>query len=224
MNEEFPETLGRWIEPNEIIFDVDNREHGFHGINFIAINLYNDGIKFEIWFAKGGKSPHLHVKDIEGMEDLKEEQLTKYKKLFLKKYCPKEYIPYLDLQVAGRHRIATENKPHWRYKTIKELMNVWNEDKINFVDLALQEIAKSVEKTIYEHNSAVIKGTPITSVAERFKLKRKGKLFYCPFHKDTAPSLSLSNEKGLYNCFGCPAAGTTKMLWQKLKRMEKQNE
>jgi len=43
----------------------------------------------------------------------------------------------------------------------------------------------------------------ITDIANDFDLKpRNKKLRICPFHKDTAPSLSLSNEKGVFNCFG----------------------
>ncbi|MCH2095199.1 MAG: CHC2 zinc finger domain-containing protein [Rhodobacteraceae bacterium] len=29
----------------------------------------------------------------------------------------------------------------------------------------------------------------------------------CPFHDDSTPSLSINLEKGIYNCFGCPAEG-----------------
>lgn len=215
--------FGRWIEPNEIIFDFDDREHGFHAVNYTGIILCNTGYQFEIWFSKGGKGPHIHVKEIMDMGNLKEEQLKKYKELFLKKYCAPGYLKYLDFQTCGRHRIAVENELHWKYKTIKKLMGVWNEKKINTVDKGLQEMAKLVEKTIYEDSSAVVKGVPIEAIAKRFKLKRKGKLFYCPFHKDTEPSLSLTNEKGLYNCFGCPAAGTTQMFWKLLKQMEIKN-
>lgn len=31
----------------------------------------------------------------------------------------------------------------------------------------------------------------------------------CPFHDDKSPSLGVSEEKGLYNCFGCGASGDT---------------
>ena len=62
----------------------------------------------------------------------------KYKKLFLIKYTPKEYYEFLDIQIAGRHRIAEENKSHYKYKTIKKLLNVWNEDKENYAENRLE--------------------------------------------------------------------------------------
>ena len=62
--QQFKEHFGRLIKPNEIIFDIDSREFGFHGINFTAINLAKAGYKFEILFAEGQKSPHLHIKEI----------------------------------------------------------------------------------------------------------------------------------------------------------------
>lgn len=54
-------------------------------------------------------------------------------------------------------------------------------------------------------NEHVIK---ITEIADKFGIKPLGRnLRVCPFHADTNPSLSLSNEKGVFNCFGCGAKG-----------------
>ena len=43
------------------------------------------------------------------------------------------------------------------------------------------------------------------------KLKKTGKQFMgrCPFHNDKEPSLSVSREKGLWNCFVCDIGGDT---------------
>ena len=110
----------RLIEPNEIVFDIDNRDFGFKAINFIGVNLYRETYKFEIWFAEGQKSPHLHIKNIFYLDNLNPEQLKKYKELFVKKYCPKEYHEFLDLTLCTKHLIAEENKLHFKYKTIKK--------------------------------------------------------------------------------------------------------
>ena len=59
------------------VINMDNREFGFHAINFSGINLFHAGYKFEIYFAEGQKSPHLHVKDIHFLEDLDYEQIKK---------------------------------------------------------------------------------------------------------------------------------------------------
>ena len=47
----------------------------------------------------------------------------------------------------------------------------------------------------------------ITDVAKSYGIKVKGKKAICPFHDDKDPSLSLSDEKNVFNCFGCKAKG-----------------
>ena len=55
------------------------------------------------------------------------------------------------------------------------------------------------------------KGIDIVSLFEYFgtSLTKKGKSHtgLCPFHDDKNPSLSVDQEKGLYNCFGCGESG-----------------
>lgn len=51
---------------------------------------------------------------------------------------------------------------------------------------------------------------PLSSVVQRdVRLKRAGKEFTacCPFHAEKTPSFTVSDEKGLYFCFGCGANG-----------------
>ena len=50
-------------------------------------------------------------------------------------------------------------------------------------------------------------------------LTKKGKSYtgLCPFHKDSNPSLSVDNNKGLYNCFGCGESGDHFSLVEKIK-------
>lgn len=42
------------------------------------------------------------------------------------------------------------------------------------------------------------------------ELKKRGKdwVMCCVFHDERTPSLSVSEEKNLYHCFGCGAAGS----------------
>ena len=47
----------------------------------------------------------------------------------------------------------------------------------------------------------------ISDVIKSYGIKLKGKICICPFHKDTAPSLSFSDDKNVFNCFGCGAKG-----------------
>jgi len=46
-------------------------------------------------------------------------------------------------------------------------------------------------------------------IGERIPLKRAGRNSkgLCPFHKEKTPSFSVSDDKGIYHCFGCGAGG-----------------
>lgn len=48
-----------------------------------------------------------------------------------------------------------------------------------------------------------------TLVGERIPLKRSGRNFKanCPFHKEKTPSFMVSDDKGIYHCFGCGEGG-----------------
>jgi len=181
--QEFKETFGRLIENDEIVFDVDSREFGFEAINFIAINLYNQDYGFEIWYAENQKSPHLHIKKIMGLGNLNYEQQKKYKELFLKKYCPEEYQEFLDFQLCGKHRIAEENKPHYKYKTIKQILNVWNNYKANFVEAELLEQAKQTPT----YSNVVL----LTPKNVDLRLMEKN----CLWLKDTIKKTNLNHEE-----------------------------
>ncbi len=51
--------------------------------------------------------------------------------------------------------------------------------------------------------------TIIDIISKDVKLKKKGKRYVglCPFHEEKTPSFSVSQEKGLFYCFGCHAGG-----------------
>ena len=207
--EEYAQQFGRWIETDEIVFDVDDREKGFKAINFIGIELCRANYYFQIWYCEGGKSPHLHVKNIIGL-DLEKEQLREYKKLFMIKYVPREYLQFLDIQLTGKHRIAEENKPHYKYKTIKKLLGIWNGENQNHIEQDLYDQAKQEKKieVSIDPNAILLKDKiKITDIAKKYELKVKGSMALCPFHDDKTPSLSLSNKKGLFHCFGCGVKG-----------------
>ena len=47
----------------------------------------------------------------------------------------------------------------------------------------------------------------ITDIAKKYGLKVHGNKAVCPFHADTNPSLTFSDSKGVFRCFGCQARG-----------------
>lgn len=211
--QEFKENKNlRQIEDNEIVFDIDNREWGFHGINGSGINLFRAGYKFEIYFAQGQKSPHLHIKDIYLLEDLDYEQLKKYKELFIKKYTPKEYLQYADFSLCSKHLVAEENKPHFKYKTIKQFCGIWNENKENYAEQELIEIAKQIQKRFVIESSGItnkiIQKISIIDIARKHGIEVDKRGFaVCVFHKDNDPSLKFYDNQGRFCCFGCNVKG-----------------
>lgn len=50
-----------------------------------------------------------------------------------------------------------------------------------------------------------------------YNIKYKGKIALCPFHNDKNKSLSFSEEKKLWNCFGCNSKGN---LFKLVKMLE----
>lgn len=53
-------------------------------------------------------------------------------------------------------------------------------------------------------------------------LKRAGRNFVglCPFHGEKTPSFTVSEERGLYHCFGCGESGTVFTFVMKVERVE----
>jgi len=200
----------RWIDRDEIVFDIDNRDIGFQAINNIALNLVHEGYNIEIYYAEGQKSPHLHIKNIPHLENLSEDQLRDYKKTILRKYTPLEYEP--DYSLTGKHLVAEENKPHFKYHTIKKLIGTFNEDNQNFCE---PELIKQVTgntttprlPATTRHNGITARITQainILDIARQFGLDVYGNKCLCPFHADNnTPSLVFYAEQGRFCCFGC---------------------
>ncbi|MCX7694540.1 MAG: DNA primase [Caloramator sp.] len=66
-------------------------------------------------------------------------------------------------------------------------------------------IPEDIINKIVEYNDIV------DIISEYVQLKKVGRNFVgvCPFHNDKGPSLSVSQDKQLFHCFGCGAAGNT---------------
>ena len=53
------------------------------------------------------------------------------------------------------------------------------------------------------------KNNIVTLISKYIRLDKKGKRYWgcCPFHNEKTPSFSVSEEEGLFYCFGCKESG-----------------
>ena len=95
------------------------------------------------------------------------------------------------------------------------------------LDKFLKATEEVVEKDYYSNNKNIPKhffkgNLKIMDIADEFNIKPlRRKLRICPFHDDKDPSLSLSNEKGVFNCFGCGVKGNIITFYAMLKKVGK---
>lgn len=81
-----------------------------------------------------------------------------------------------------------------------------------------KQLEKDMKIKIDPFATELKKQIPITSIAKKFGIKvNKRGMAICPFHKDTTPSLSLSDSLGIFNCFGCGAKGDLIKFYMRLK-------
>jgi len=121
----------REVLNDEIIieFDTDDKNKAYEGINFTGINLYNEGISFSIW-DHGGRSPHMHVQELP-IAHLEKEKRALFKKMFIRKYVPLEYLDCVDYSLTGIHMLRIEWGKCFKNKYgIKILLNKFIPNKI----------------------------------------------------------------------------------------------
>jgi len=209
----FAEKYGRWIKDNEIVIeDLPEPE-----LMNIMDNLGYEGYEVEYWKAKGQTSGHLHIKNISGLEGLNKDEMAKYKELFIKKYILEMFYDDVDFQLCFKHRIAEENKIHFKYGTKKMLIRVINKNNKNFSEKDL--VLKAKNKTVEEKRERIlnINGSGVTAkivekisiidLARRYGFKVRGNKAVCRFHNDKEPSLSFDDTRGYFFCFGCRKQG-----------------
>lgn len=74
-----------------------------------------------------------------------------------------------------------------------------------------------------ENIEKIIESNDIVDVISEFvPLKRAGRGYMgvCPFHNDKGPSMSVSQEKQLYHCFGCGASGNIVGFIMKIRNLD----
>ena len=89
---------------------------------------------------------------------------------------------------------------------------------------ASEEVTKQYSKKSIMPRNFFKGDLKIMDIADDFGIKPlRRKLRICPFHKDTNPSLSLSNEKGVFNCFGCGKKGNIITFHAELNKLRNMN-
>jgi len=64
----------------------------------------------------------------------------------------------------------------------------------------------------------------MSEVLDYYKIKHDKRFALCPFHKDTNPSLSFNDEKGIWNCFGCEAKGNVISFIKKMETLHEKKD
>ncbi len=70
--------------------------------------------------------------------------------------------------------------------------------------------------------SEILESVNIVDVVSYYvNLKRKGRNYFglCPFHSEKTPSFSVSEEKGIFKCFGCGKSGNVITFLQEIERL-----
>jgi len=139
----------RTIAPNEIVieFDTDDTTRVDLLIRRTIKRLQKNQISY-FMFNHGGRSPHIHIIDVSGLELLDTALITQYKKTFIEIYCSVWdcVYPEVDLSLTtNSHIIAREFYPHFKHNNIKELVDYQvfnNRGKLNRIDIRILKKAE----------------------------------------------------------------------------------
>jgi len=227
--------------PNEIRieFDSEDLNKNWENINLTAVKLCELGYSFAVYFVEGGRSPHIHIYDLDELETLSESNRTLYRQKFLSKVCPTGSEPDRGL-CEEKHLCALEFAVHFKHKSPKNLLFYFDNGKNQSIDFEIKyslmhkkpKKLKSLKPRdmklgdIIKNNvrQTIINNLCFETVFDKYEVSYRGKMAVCPFHNDTDASLSFSNEKGLWKCFGCQAKGDIITMIKMLKERENGNK
>ena len=116
----------REILNDEVVIEFDtDRETSLMATHLTGINLYKANIVFQVW-DHDGRSPHIHIYDLP-IADLEPDKKALFKKLFIRKYVPQEYIKFVDMSLTNVHLVRLEYSPCWKGKfDVKKLLYEFN--------------------------------------------------------------------------------------------------
>ncbi|MHA1693665.1 MAG: CHC2 zinc finger domain-containing protein [Candidatus Helarchaeota archaeon] len=226
--------------PNEIRIEFDNKNinKNLEAINYVLIKLEELKYSFAVYYTEGGRGPHIHIYDLDELEELDYEQRTEYRKRFLKKICGK-YKPDFAL-CDEKHLCALEFANHFKYNKPKQLLSYFDNGTNMGIDIKIKldilfNKIKKYKPTNKEtrlkfgdmlkskKRDLIINNCSFEKVFEKYGIEYKGTMALCPFHADSNKSLSFSNKKGLWKCFGCNAKGDIITLIKMLMEISNDN-
>lgn len=112
----------RSVALNEIVIEHDspNKQRALWCSRMTIARLRMAGYNFFV-YSFFGRSPHIHVYNINGLNEQSFEFIKEYKRQFLKKYSP---FPETDIGVntSKNHLIASEFKKHYKHGNVKKLI------------------------------------------------------------------------------------------------------
>lgn len=76
------------------------------------------------------------------------------------------------------------------------------------------------QKSIDPSATKISQKIKISDIARDYGVEVKRGKAICPFHKDKDPSLSFSDEKGVFHCFGCKAKGDIVTFVRKMEELK----
>lgn len=224
----------RQCMPNEIRieFDLEDRNETFKLVNETCVNLDNLGYSYAVYYVEGGRSPHIHIYDLDELDTLNQEQREEYRRRFLTKVCPRGSSPDMAL-CEEKHLCSLEFVNHFKYNKPKELLYYfWNGQNMG-IDFSIKiEILFDRPKTKIKDDSnknqklefigsntaqKVMSILTFEKVFSRYGVPYKNNMALCPFHADKDRSLSFSNDKKVWQCFGCKEKGDLITLIKKLE-------
>lgn len=229
--------------PNEIRIEFDSKDtlQNWLNVNETSKNLWDAGYSFAVFSVEGGRSPHIHIYDIDELDNFEFEKRNSYRRLFLHKFCPKESEPDFEL-CDEEHLCALEFATHFKYHKPKELLNLFYQGKNQGIDsdiycdmvmgkkeperikkLLHKRVSKRFGDTLKEtQRDLVIKHLNFEQVFDKYNVKYKGRMALCPFHADGNGSLSFTNSNGLWKCWGtgCGEKGDIISLIKKLRELK----
>jgi hypothetical protein len=133
----------REIAKNEIVieFDTSSRALALHYTKVAMARLNYRNYNFSV-FDHGGRSPHIHVYNVVGLEEQDPEVISEYKRLFLGQIAPFKETD-VGLNTATSHLVATEYQEHFKHHRVKQLL--FSTGAINnLLSLTILEKAQSI--------------------------------------------------------------------------------